>query len=62
MSSSGHIRDLSEEARKAMTEAKLMVIVAQLCAALDIECEAILHPGLMDLNFPARVHDVFVEN
>jgi hypothetical protein len=62
MGSSGHVRDLAEQARKAMNDARLTVIVAQLCAAIEIEREAILHPGVMDLSLPARLPDVFAVN
>ena len=62
MSSSGHRHDLAEQARKAMNEAKLMVMISQLCLAIEIECEAIAHPGVMDLSLPGRVPNVFVQN
>jgi hypothetical protein len=62
MSSPGHRHDLAEQARKAMNDAKLMVIISQLCAAIEIEREAISHPAVMDLSLPFRLPDMFAEN
>jgi hypothetical protein len=62
MSSSGHRHHLAAQARKAMNDAKLTLMMAQFCAAIEIECEAISYPGVTDLGLPFRVPDVFTEN
>jgi hypothetical protein len=62
MSSSGHRHDLAEEASKEMNGAKLTLMIAQLCEAIDAEREGKPRPIVTDLHFPLRDPPVRVEN
>jgi hypothetical protein len=53
MDTSSDWRELAEQVSNEMNGAKLTLMIAQLCAAIDAECESKSHPRAADSTPPA---------
>jgi hypothetical protein len=62
MSGSDHRHDLEQQAGNEVNAARLMLIIAQLCEAIDFEREGETRPMVTDLRFPSRDPGALVEN
>jgi hypothetical protein len=62
MSGSDHRHDLEEQSSNEMNGAKLTLIIAQLCEAIDAEREGKPRPMVTDLRFPVRDPAALVEH